>query len=193
MTAPAPHLSWDDLDDLLMGTERDSVHVHLETCAGCRRLASLDLEVVVQLQRLPMLAPSAGFADRVMAGVTAVAPLHPTASPSFRPSAMRWLRAAAVILSIAGLGTSVTWSLGHQALLQSWQAGMLDALGGLVQNGLAVIRSLPEATLVAALRGSVGGVGVGLAVTAVATAYLIGLLSLQRLLALPRRSVPHAG
>jgi hypothetical protein len=192
MTAPTPHLSWDDLDDLLMGTERGSVHVHLETCAACRKLASLDLEVVVQLQRLPVMAPSAGFADRVMAGVMAVAPVRPNASPALRLP-QRWLKAAAVILTITGLGTSITWSLGHQALLQSWQAGMLDALRGLVQNGLAVLRGLPEAALVSALRGSIGGLGVGLAVTAVATAYLIGLLSLQRLLALPRRPVPHAG
>jgi anti-sigma factor RsiW len=193
MTDPHPHLSWDDLDDLLMGTERGSVHVHLETCAACRKLASLDLEVVVQLQRLPVLSPSAGFADRVMAGVTAVSPVSQTAPSPLRSSALRWLKAAMLVLTVGGMASSVTWSLSHQALLQSLQAGMLGALRALVQNGLGVIRGLPEAAFVSALRDSIGGVGVGLAVTAFATAYLVGLLSLQRLLAPPRRPVPHAG
>ena len=189
MTATPSHLSWDDLDDLLMGTERQAVHVHLEICAACRKLASLDLEIVVQLQRLPTLAPRSGFADRVMAGlatgavpVRAVTPLHTS----------RWLKAATVILALGGIGTSVGWSLANQSLLQSWQVGMLDALRGLLQGGLALIQAMPQSALITALRDSLGGVGVGLIVTGVATAYLAGMLLVQRLMTLPRRPVHHA-
>jgi len=189
MTAPLPHLSWDDLDDLLMGTERQSVHVHFETCAACRKLASLDLEVVVQLQRLPALAPRVGFADRVMAGlatgavpIRSTTPLHTSA----------WLKAAAVMLTLGGIGASVSWSLANQSLLQSWRVAALERLAGLAQTGLAAVAMLPEAAMVTALRDSLGGVGMGLAVTGVATAYLAGVLLVQRLVALPRRPVPDA-
>ena len=187
-TTPA-HLSWDDLDDLLMGTELQSAHVHLETCAACRKLASLDLEVVVQLQRLPAFAPRPDFADRVMAGlatpavrVRAVTPLHTS----------RWLKAATVILTLGGIGTSVGWSLANQSLLQSWQVGTLDAVRGLLQSGLALIQAMPQSVLITGLRSSLGGVGVGLVITGVATAYLAGVLLVQRLMALPRRPVPRA-
>ena len=189
MTAPLPHLSWDDLDDLLMGTERQSVHVHFETCAACRKLASLDLEAVVQLQRLPALAPRPGFADRVMAGlatgavpIRSTTPLHTSA----------WLKAAAVMLTLGGIGASVSWSLANQSLLQSWRVAALERLAGLAQTGLAAVAMLPEAAMVTALRDSLGGVGMGLAVTGVATAYLAGVLLVQRLVALPRRPVPDA-
>lgn len=63
------HLTDDDFDDLLLGTEPRSVRVHSETCPACHETARLDQEVVAGLRRLPRLAPRAGFAERVMAGV----------------------------------------------------------------------------------------------------------------------------
>jgi hypothetical protein len=185
MTLPHPqHLTWDDLDDLLMGTERPAVHVHLETCAECRALAAADLDVVVQVQRLPQFAPRAGFADRVLAGVSAVEPARLPVRPSARP----WLSAASITLALAGLGTSLGWSLANQALLLSLRADAVAGMQGAAATVLQALNGLQQAGLVAALRDSVGGVGVGLIVTAVASAYLAGLLSLQRLVSVPGRA-----
>jgi hypothetical protein len=185
MTAPHPqHLTWDDLDDLLMGTERQPVHVHLETCPGCRKLAAADLAVVVQLQRLPELAPSTGFADRVMAGMAVADRL------SVRPSdRLPLLKAATALLAFGGLGTSLGWSLANQSLLLSLRGSVLSAVEALVQNALGLVSTLPQSAVVQALRDSIGGVGVGLMLTALAGTYLAGLLTLRRLVALPTRPV----
>jgi anti-sigma factor RsiW len=184
MTASHPqHLSWDDLDDLLMGTERQSVHVHLETCAECRKLAATDLQVVVQLQRLPLLAPTEGFADRVMAGIAVADRL--TVRPSDR---LPLMKAAAVVLTLGSLGTSLGWSLANQSLLLSLRGDALSLLQTLIQNVAAAISLLPHSAPVQALRDSVGGVGVGLILTALAGTYLAGLLTVRLLVALPSRT-----
>ncbi|HEX9164812.1 MAG TPA: hypothetical protein VF862_02810 [Gemmatimonadales bacterium] len=185
MTSPhAQHLTWDDLDDLLMGTERSSVHVHLETCAECRKLAAADLDLVVQIQRLPQLSPRPGFADRVMAGVVAVEPARLPVRPSARP----WLKAAAAVLTLGSLGTSLGWSLANQSLLIALRSDAIAAMKGTAAQLLQAIGGLSQSAVVAALRDTVGGVGVGLLVTAIAAAYLAGLLSLQRLVTVPGRA-----
>lgn len=182
MTAPhSQHLTWDDLDDLLMGTERSPVHVHLETCAECRALAAADLDAVVQIQRLPQLSPRPGFADRVMAGVSAIEPARLPVRPSARP----WLKAAAVIFTLGSLGTSLGWSLANQSLLVTLRGDAITLMQGVAAQVIQTLAGLSQSTAVAALRDSVGGVGVGLIVTAIAAAYLAGLLSLRRLVAVP--------
>jgi anti-sigma factor RsiW len=192
MTAPhSQHLTWDDLDDLLMGTERSPVHVHLETCAECRALAAADLDAVVQLQRLPQLSPRPGFADRVMVAVAgdrvADRPTVPHASlGAGRPSDRSpWLKAAAVIFTLGSLGTSLGWSLANQSLLLTLRGDAITTMQRVAGQVLQALAGLPQATLVAALRDTVGGVGVGLIVTAIAAGYLAGLLSLRRLVAVP--------
>lgn len=186
MTAPHPHhLTWDDLDDLLMGTERSPVHVHLETCAECRALAAADLDAVVQLQRLPQLSPRPDFADRVMAGV-AFAGDAVTDRPTARPSDRRtWLKAAAVIFTLGSLGTSLGWSLANQSLLLTLRGDAIALMQRLAAQVIQTLAGLSQSVAVAALRDSVGGFGVGLIVTAIAAAYLAGLLSLRRLVAVP--------
>jgi hypothetical protein len=189
MTAPhSQHLTWDDLDDLLMGTERSPVHVHLETCAECRALAAADLDAVVQLQRLPQLSPRPGFADRVMVAV-AVAGEGVTDHPTVRPSdRLPWLKAATVILTLGSLGTSLGWSLANQSLLLTLRGDAIASMQRVAAQVLQALAGLPQATVVAALRDTVGGVGVGLIVTAIAAGYLAGLLSLRRLVAVPEQA-----
>lgn len=185
MTTPHPHhLTWDDLDDLLMGTERSSVHVHLETCAECRRLATADLDVVAQLQRLPQLSPRPGFADRVLTGVVAVEPARLPVRPAARP----WLKAAAVAFTLGSLGTSLGWSLANQSLLVALRADAIATMKGTAAQLIQAMGGLSQSAVIAALRDTVGGVGVGLLVTAIAAAYLAGLLSLQRLVTVPGRA-----
>jgi hypothetical protein len=184
MTTPHPHhLTWDDLDDLLMGTERSPVHVHLETCAECRALAAADLDAVVQIQRLPQLSPRPGFADRVMAGI-AVADRQTVRLSDRLP----WLKAAAVIFTLGSLGTSLGWSLANQSLLLTIRGDAIALMQRLAAQVIQALAGLSQSAAVAALRDSVGGVGVGLIVTALAAAYLAGLLSLQRLVTVPGRA-----
>ena len=189
MTSSHPqHLTWDDLDDLLMGTERSPVHVHLETCAECRQLAAADLDLVAQIQRLPQLSPRPGFADRVMVAV-AVAGAAVTDRPAVRPSdRLPWLKAAAAIFTLGSLGTSLGWSLANQSLLVALRTDAIATMKGTAAQVVQTMGGLSQSTVVAALRDTVGGVGIGLLVTAIAAAYLAGLLSLQRLVTVPERA-----
>lgn len=187
MTTPhSQHLTWDDLDDLLMGTERSPVHVHLETCAECRVLAAADLDTVVQIQRLPQLSPRPGFADRIMAGLESKALAVPSAPPLLRLSA--FAKAAAVIFTLGSLGTSLGWSLANQSLLVTLRSDAIATMKGTAAQLIQAMGGLSQSAVIAALRDSVGGVGVGLLVTAIAAAYLAGLLSLQRLVTVPGRA-----
>lgn len=62
----AQHLTWGDLEDLEIGTWSPTLAIHLETCSQCRRTAERDRQVLEALGQLAPLAPSAGFADRLM-------------------------------------------------------------------------------------------------------------------------------
>jgi hypothetical protein len=119
-----------------------------------------------------------------MAGVGAVAPARLPVRPSARP----WLQAASLILGLSGLGTSLGWSLANQSQLIALRADAIAAMRGTAAQVLQAISGLSQSAAVAALRDTVGGVGVGLLVTAVAAAYLAGLLSLRRLVTVPGRA-----
>lgn len=60
------HLTWDDLENLEIGAQSPTLTIHLGTCSGCRRTAERDRQVLEALARLAPLAPSAGFANRLM-------------------------------------------------------------------------------------------------------------------------------
>ena len=60
------HLTPDDLDLWLEGTLPSAQLVHLEDCSDCFALAHAERRVVAWLGQLPLLAPTAGLADRVM-------------------------------------------------------------------------------------------------------------------------------
>lgn len=70
---PAGHLApgqiQEYLDGRLRGRAARKLEGHLDTCAVCRTEADGLHALSVQLESLPRLAPSEGFAERVMAGV----------------------------------------------------------------------------------------------------------------------------
>jgi hypothetical protein len=64
------HLGPEELDLWLDGRLPSSRTSHLETCDYCRTAAEETREVVQQLFKLPKVAPSLRFADRIMARVS---------------------------------------------------------------------------------------------------------------------------
>ena len=194
--APGPHLSPDDVELWLNGTLGAERTRHLDLCPECFDRAQTEREIVEQLAALPPMAPSAGFADRVMAQVTVA---DPFALRSFRQRIFATRRsmaiAAGLALAVVGsMAASVAWSLANQGVLvsagnwllaQGTQAGWL-ALRGLASNFI----EQPWYESARAFADQPGRLAVVLG--AVSLAYLCGMFALRRLLALPSQQVAHA-
>ena len=73
------HLTAEEIDLWAEGLLGASGALHLAECSLCREEAERERRIVLQLARLPHLAPAATFADRVMAAVRI-----PTPSGDFR-------------------------------------------------------------------------------------------------------------
>ena len=186
--APGPHLSPDDVENWLSGTLDAARTRHLDLCPDCFDRAQVEREIAEQLASLPLMGPSAGFADRVMASVVV---------PKRRFATRRSIAfAASLALALVGsMAASIAWTLanqdvlasvGHWVVAQGTQAGWL-ALRGLVSNfieqpwyeGARALADHPGR-----LAATVGGASL---------AYLSGVFALRRLLALPTQQVAHAG
>jgi hypothetical protein len=181
MSTPHPtHLTPDDLDALLLGTEQEGVHFHLETCAECRALVVADRNVVVALESLPALAPRAGFADRVMAGVT-----RPVAVPRRLPALAR--AAAVALVFLSGLAGSISWTLANQPMLLGWRNTGIRWAEGWIQVGLSGLwAELSRQSWFGAMQSAFGSpTRLAVALTGMLLIYAAGLVALRRLTALP--------
>jgi hypothetical protein len=124
------HLTPEDLDLWLAGALPPGRLVHLEDCPDCFALAHAERRVVALIAALPVIAPHAGLADRVMEAVRvppapARAPWRVLTHPSLLGPRWKALAAASVAL-VAGAGVSVAWSLAHPDALPAagaWVAG----------------------------------------------------------------------
>ncbi|HWB42695.1 MAG TPA: hypothetical protein VG500_15645 [Gemmatimonadales bacterium] len=196
--APGPHLSPDDVENWLSGTLDAERTRHLDLCPECFDRAQVEREIVVQLSALPPIAPSAGFADRVMASVTVADPfaLRSLGTLRQRIFATRRSMAIAATLALAVVGSmaaSIAWTLANQdvlasvgnwALAQGTQAGWL-ALRGLASNFIEQPWYESARTLADHPGRLTAAAGVAL------LAYLGGVFALRRLLALPTQQVAH--
>ena len=63
------HLGPDDLDAWLTGTPSPEIRAHVEECCTCLELVRAEEALAAQLAALPLYAPKADLADRVMASV----------------------------------------------------------------------------------------------------------------------------
>ncbi|MEN9816816.1 MAG: hypothetical protein RLZ32_696 [Gemmatimonadota bacterium] len=185
------HLRPDEFDLLLDHEEGFGVaplRQHVEGCPTCRAELSAQQAVVAALDTLPDLAPSAGFANRVMAEVPVFEPWHAALSRSVTPlvPATRWAQLAAGMAAAVGLGgvtAGATWVLARADMAVLLAQFGVDRLRGELQAGGA---SLVSAALgqggEAALRGAspeeialwVGG---GVAVAGMAVVGLRSLVS----------------
>ena len=65
----APHFGPDELDLWLAGTPSPEMRNHIDECCTCLELVRAEEALAAQLAALPLYAPKADLADRVMASV----------------------------------------------------------------------------------------------------------------------------
>jgi hypothetical protein len=198
--APGPHLTPDDIDRWLDGTLPATAAGHLESCQECLELVRAEREIAELIGALPLMTPSAGFADRVMAQVQVPDPFAIRSLGAARRRLFATRRSLAVaaslaILLVGSMAGSIVWTLSHQDTLAGIGSWLL-AQGGqamwLTLRGVAT--NLIEQPWYEAAKGVVTQPGRLAIASAVASfAYLGGLLALRRLLALPTQQVAHAG
>ena len=194
--APGPHLSPDDVELWLIGTLDAARTRHLELCPECSDRAQAEREIVEQLAALPLMAPSPGFEDRVMAQVTVA---DPFALRSLRRRVFATRRSMAIAASLAlalvgSMAASVAWSLANQDILLSagnWVLAQGSQAGWLALRGLA--SNFIEQPWYESARAFADHPGrLAAALGALSLAYLSGVFALRRLLALPSQQVAHA-
>jgi hypothetical protein len=201
MTRPSgAHLSPDEIESCITGAPAPELQRHLDHCVMCLEQVRADRELAEQIAALPVMSPSEGFSDRVMAAVSIPDPFAIRSLSATRQrllaSRKRMALAAGLVLALVGsMVGSVVWSLANQETLSalgSWlfaQGGQALWLGvqGLASNLIEQpwyngFRSLVENPARLALVSALGSF-----------AYLGGLLALRRLLAAPTQQVAHAG
>lgn len=74
MTDTSLHLTTDEIELWAQGLLPAARAMHLADCSLCRVEAERERKVILELVQLPKFAPSAGFADRVMAKVKVPTP-----------------------------------------------------------------------------------------------------------------------
>lgn len=200
MTRPAEfHLSPDDIDALLASDARAYAHDHLEACADCAARYAAERDVVARLATLPLVAPPADFADRVMARVAFPDPfaLHSLGGSRRRLFASRRALAAAasvVLVLGAAMAASIAWSLGNRetiAAAGTWLGN--EAVSWLWVGLRGAASNLMEQPWYDRARGLLGAPArIAMLSAAASLAYLGGVLVLRRLMALPRAGVAHA-
>jgi hypothetical protein len=196
---PGDHLSSDEIDSCLSGAPAPEVQQHLDRCQACVEQVRSEREIAELIAALPLMAPSEGFADRVMASVSvpdpfAIRSLQATRRRLFA-TPRSFARAASLMLLLAGsmLG-SVVWSLTHQATLAAIGSWFL-AQGGqaLWLSVQGVASTFIEQPWYSTVRGLLDNPGrLALYSGLLSLIYLGGLLALRRLLTAPTQQVAHA-
>jgi len=74
MTDISMHRTTDEIELWAQGLLPAARALHLADCSLCRVEADRERKVMLELVQLPRFAPTAGFADRVMAQVKVPAP-----------------------------------------------------------------------------------------------------------------------
>lgn len=198
--APGPHLSPDDIDRWLDGTLPPVRADHLDACHQCLELARAEREMAEQIAALPLMSPAPDFADRVMVAVKVADPfaIHSLDAARRRLFGSRRALAVAATLTVLLLGSmagSIAWTLGNQdtlASIGSWLLAQGAQASWLALRGLATtVIEQPWYEGVKVLAGNPARLALASAVASLA--YLVGVLALRRLLALPTQQVAHAG
>ena len=197
---PGPHLSPDDVDRWLDGTLAPLQSSHLEACQECLELVRAEREMAEQIALLPMMAPGAGFADRVMLAVNVPDPFAIRSMGAVRRRLFATRRSLAIAASLAvllvgSMAGSIVWTLSHQdtlAALGSWLMAQGAQAAWLGLRGVAT--NIIEQPWYEGAKVMVGNpTRLAVASGVASLAYLAGVFALRRLLALPTQRVAHAG
>jgi hypothetical protein len=200
MTRPSePHLSLDEIDAWLAGSLAPAQQRHVEACQICLEQLRVEREIADQVAALPLLSPSAGFSDRVMASVVvpdpfAIRSLQATRRRLFATPKSLALAASLTLLLIGSMTGSILWSLSHQQMLVSFGSWLMAQGGQAVWLGIrGVTSNLIEQPWYGEVRTLVENPGRLAMISAMSfLAYLGGVVALRRLLALPTQQVAHA-
>ena len=186
-----PHLSTDELDEILAtrGSERATSHV--ATCAECAALVHADRELIAALATLPSFAVAPDFADQVMARIDVAVPVA-AASPGLSSGTTRSLAArrraiGALLLAGGGIAAGFFWASAHPADALRWSSPALENTGHTLWLSLqTLVANTTEQPWFASLRDTLATPLRGLLlVTGAAAAYAIGLVGLRRLMTEP--------
>ncbi len=187
------HLSPDELDALLVGVMSATVRTHLGECGLCRAVAATDRAVVISVERLPRFSPGHGFGDRVMLQVDVPRPIVRSILglrfkvPTGRKAA---LAASVAVVLLAGLTTSVVWSLGNRDVLAGWGQETMALLDSWLWLGLrALAANLAEQPWFEGMRGFFATpVRAALTSLGLLATWSVGMIALKRLVTLPTRA-----
>ena len=187
------HLSPDELDSLLVGVMSATVRTHLGECGLCRAVAATDRAVVISLERLPRYSPRAGFGDQVMLRVDVPKPVvRSILGLKFRvPTGRKLALAASVaVVLLAGLTTSIVWSLGNRDVLAGWGQQTVAMLDSWLWLGLrALAANVAEQPWFESVRGLVATPArAAVAVLGMLATWSVGVIALKRLVTLPTRA-----
>src|SRR5215210_7916499 len=197
---PGTHLSPDEIDSWLAGNLAREWQHHLDECQTCLERVRVEREIVDQIGTLPLMSPADGFADRIMTSVSVPDPfsirsLQATRRRLFATRKSLAIAASLALLILGSMGGSIAWSLAHQDTLASLGNWLVTAGGQVAWLSLrGVASNLIEQPWYSSLRSLLenpGRLAVGSALAT--TVYLIGVVALRRLLALPTQQVAHAG
>jgi hypothetical protein len=198
--APDSHLSPDQIDAWLAGALDLETQRHVDQCQACLEQLRAEREVADQIGTLPLLSPTVGFADRVMASVLipdpfAIRSLQATRRRLFATPKSLALAASLALVLLGSMVGSITWSLGHQETLAGWGSWLMVQGSQAAWLGIRGLASnFIEQPWYAGARALVENPIRLASVSALAMlAYLGGVFALRRLLALPTQQVAHAG
>src|SRR5262249_23652140 len=195
----APHFGPDDLDAWLAGTPSAEMRNHIDECCTCLELVRAEEALAAQLAALPLHAPKADFADRVMASVYIPDPFAIRSLQAARRRLLASPRAVAIAATIAlvvlgSMMASAAWTLANRETLVAagnWLAGEAARWAWVGLRSAAL--NLIEQPWFAGFRSLVETPGrLALASAALSLMYVSGILALRRLLAVPPRQVAHA-
>jgi hypothetical protein len=200
MTRPSgSHLSADEIDAWLAGALAPALQRHVDQCQVCLEQLRAERDIADQIAALPLLSPTPGFSDRVMASVFvpdpfAIRSLQATRRRLFATPRSVALAASLTLLLLGSMAGSIVWSLSHQQTLVSLGSWLMTEAGQAAWFGLRSLASnFIEQPWYDSIRALVENPGHLALVSAMASlAYLGGVVALRRLLALPTQQVAHA-
>lgn len=200
MTPPRQHLTPDELDSLLQGEPGPSQLEHLTDCAECALLLGQHRAVVSSLEALPHFDPGDEFADQVMFQIAVPDPFAMRSIATARRRVLESGRsralAASVGIAIVGLmAASIIWTALNREVLSSagsWLGGEASQWFWVALRG--TFANVTEQPWFDTARRALGAPVRLAAVSAcIMLVYVVGLMALRRLMALPSEGAAHAG
>lgn len=148
---------------------------HLAQCAGCRAEYEAQREVALALEGLPHIAPTARFAEKVMANVQVFEPWHVSLRDGLRRALPRTQVGRALVFGTGGVmavsTTALTIWLAHRADAVLFLFALVgDRLRVAVAGGVhdAVVATVGQGAASTVSANGLAGVAVALSALAVA-------------------------